>query len=102
LSKGQHFNPFLFPEEYELYDLQNDPYELTNLANMVEHQSRKFDLFDSMRQFQTSINDPFINKTNLDAFEKEQLSHQKINYRKKADFRWPHLEMFKKTNVKSN
>jgi len=55
-----------------------------------------------MRQFQTSINDPFINKTNLDAFEKEQLSHQKINYRKKADFRWPHLEMFKKTNVKSN
>ncbi|MCP4480460.1 MAG: sulfatase [Planctomycetaceae bacterium] len=102
LSKGQHFKPFLFPEEYELYDLQNDPYELTNLANMAEHQSRKFDLFDSMRQFQTSINDPFINKTNLDAFEKEQLSHQKINYRKKANFRWPHLEMFKKTNVKSN
>ena len=56
-------------------------------------------LSNSMRQFQNAINDPFVDQTNLDILEDEQLSHQKINYRKKAGFKWPHLELFREANL---
>lgn len=56
-------------------------------------------LSNSMRQFQNAINDPFVDRTNLDFLEDEQLSHQKINYRKKAGFKWPHLELFREANL---
>ncbi len=100
LTEDQYFGPFLFPDEYELYDLRNDPYELKNLADSVDYQKKKSELINTMREFQLAIKDPFVNQKNLDAFEKEQLVHQKINYRKKVDFRWPHLELFKKANLK--
>ena len=52
-----------------------------------------------MRQFQNAINDPFVDQTNLDFLEDEQLSHQKLNYLKKAGFKWPHLELFRDENL---
>jgi len=99
LSQDQHFEAFLFPDEFELYDLLNDPYEFKNLAYLVEYENRKIELLQRMRQFQKEINDPFLSKANLDVFEKEQLAHQKISYRKKAGFNWPHLDLFRKANI---
>ncbi len=97
LPKDQHVKTFLFPDEYELFDLENDPYEWKNLARSPEYQTKKKELMAAMKEFQKEIKDPFVDKKNLDQFEAEQIKHQKINYRKKG-FRWPHLEMFEEAN----
>ena len=101
LPPDQHLNAFLFPNEYELYDLRNDPYEWNNLADTAEYQNKKRELMNAMREFQREINDPFSSQKNLDAFQKEQLDHQKINYRKKEGFKWPHLRFFEQANSES-
>ena len=94
LPEKQWRECFVTPPEYQLYDLQEDPHEWNNLAEMPEHRSTKDRLIAAMRAFQKEIKDPFFDKGNLDALEKEQLAHQKINYKKKKGFRWPHLKMF--------
>ncbi|WKN42920.1 sulfatase family protein [Tunicatimonas pelagia] len=43
--------------EYELYDLQDDPYELNNLADEVAHQSVKDSLLTELNQWREKIND---------------------------------------------
>jgi len=101
LAGDQQFDPFLYPDKYELYDLQTDPFEFKNLAKSADHQSKKKELLNSMRQFQNAINDPFVHQTNLDFLEDEQLSHQTINYRKKIGFKWPHLELFREANLEA-
>ncbi|MEJ6572919.1 MAG: sulfatase [Akkermansiaceae bacterium] len=98
LPKDQHVKDFLFPDEYELFDLGKDPYEWKNLARSPEYQKKKQELIAAMKAFQREIKDPFVDKENMDQFEAEQIEHQKINYRKKKGFRWPHLELFEKAN----
>ena len=98
LSGDQHVKSFLHPDEYELFDLEKDPYEWKNLAESKEHQESKNNLIAAMKAFQKKIKDPFLDKNNMDQFEAEQIEHQKINYRKKKDFSWPHLELFEKAN----
>jgi len=98
LKEDQHVQSFLFPDEYELFDLKEDPYEWKNLAASKEHQAKKDELIAAMKAFQKEIKDPFLDKNNLDAFQDEQLNHRKINYRKKKGFRWPHLKLFEKAN----
>jgi len=98
LPKDQYVKSFVEPEEYQLYDLKKDPYEWKNLATLPEYQKKKQELIAAMKSFQKEINDPFLDKKNLDIFEAEQTKHQKINYRKKKGFRWPHLELFEKAN----
>ncbi|BDS08560.1 heparan N-sulfatase [Oceaniferula spumae] len=98
LPENQHVKTFLHPEEYELYDLQTDPYEWKNLATAPEHQEEKNRLLTAMKTFQKEIKDPFLDKTNLDIFQEEQLKHRKINYRKTKGFRWPHLKLFEDAN----
>jgi len=98
LPESQHVKTFLHPEEYELYDLKEDPYEWKNLASSKEHQAKKNELLAAMKAFQKEIKDPFLDRKNLDTFQKEQMAHRKINYRKQKGFRWPHLDLFKKAN----
>lgn len=98
LPEDQHLKPFLFPDEYELFDLKNDPYEWNNLANSKEYQAKKKELLAAMKNFQKEIKDPFLHRKNLDSFQAEQMRHRTINYRKKKDFKWPHLDLFKKAN----
>jgi N-sulfoglucosamine sulfohydrolase len=98
LSEDQHVKSFLNPDEYELFDLKNDSYEWKNLAKSPEHQKKKQELIAAMKAFQKEIKDPFLDKKNMDLFEAEQIEHQKINYKKKKGFRWPHLELFEKAN----
>lgn len=97
LPEDQHVKAFLFPEEYELFDLKKDPYEWKNLAKSPEYKAQKDELIAAMQSFQREIKDPFVDKKNLDQFEAEQIKHQKVKYRKKG-FRWPHLELFEEAN----
>lgn len=98
LTEDQHVKSFLFPVEYELFDLEKDPYEWTNLAKSEEHHSKMKELLAAMKDFQKKIKDPFLDRKNLDLFQAEQMRHRTINYRKKDGFRWPHLDLFKKAN----
>ena len=89
---------FLFPVEYELFNLEKDPYEWTNLAKSEKHRSKIKELLTAMKDFQKKIKDPFLHRKNLDLFQAEQMRHRTINYRKINGFRWPHLDLFKKAN----
>ena len=93
IESGQHVQSFLYPPEFELYDLQADPNEWRNLADDAEHQSIKQKLLDAMHEFQTRIEDPFARPENLQRLIAEQKEHQTKKY-KIPGFRWPHLEMF--------
>ncbi len=93
LPKDQHVQSFLYPAEYELFDLQEDPYEWINLADSAEHQEIRQRLLKAMQDFQREIKDPFASKENIWTFIAEQKEHLRKPY-KKAGFRWPHLKMF--------
>jgi N-sulfoglucosamine sulfohydrolase len=94
LPESQVVKSFLRPPEYELFDLKTDPYEWKNLADDPAHRTTKSDLLKAMSTFQKSINDPFADKANVDRFITEQKQNQNMAYRKKKNFKWPHLEMF--------
>jgi N-sulfoglucosamine sulfohydrolase len=94
LPEDQHVQSFLFPPEFELFDLQTDPHEWTNLADGPQHHAIKTRLLSAMREFQREIKDPFADKRNLAAFIDEQEEYQQEPYRNIADFRWPHLDLF--------
>lgn len=95
LPENQKVDSFLHPPEYELYDLHEDPFEWNNLADSADHQKIRSRLLHAMQAFQQRIQDPFANPANLETFIAEQKEYQKKVYRK-AGFRWPHLDMFKK------
>jgi sialidase-1 len=93
LPKDQHAQSFLYPPEYELFDLREDPYEWKNLADSAKHQDIRQRLLKAMQDFQHEIKDPFLSKENVATFIAEQKEHLHKPY-KKAGFRWPHLIMF--------
>jgi len=96
LPKDQHVQSFLYPPEYELFDLQEDPHEWENLADSPEHHDIKQRLLKSMQDFQSEIKDPFADPDNIATFIAEQKEYQRKPY-KKTGFRWPHLDMFEQT-----
>ena len=99
LGEDQHVKSLLFPDEYELFDLEVDPHEWKNLATSPEHQETKKRLLAAMQAFQKEINDPFLDRENLDFFQEEQMGyHNSTSYRKKKNFRWPHLKLFEEAN----
>ncbi len=48
--------------EYELYDLQSDPYELDNLTDDTEHQSIKDSLLAELNQWREKIDDQGVSE----------------------------------------
>lgn len=94
LPVDQHVQSFLHPPEYELFDLQEDPYEWKNLADSAEHKPIRERLFKAMLDFQREIKDPFASRENIATFIAEQKEYQHKPY-KTSGFRWPHLDMFK-------
>jgi arylsulfatase A-like enzyme len=48
------------PPRIELYDLQADPYELTNLAGRKEHALIEKQLLDELHQWQKDDSDPYL------------------------------------------
>ena len=95
LPKDQYVEGFLHPPEYELFDLQEDPYEWKNLADNPEHSTIRRRLFKAMQDFQREIKDPFASRENIATFIAEQKEYQNKPY-KISGFRWPHLDMFRK------
>ncbi len=96
LPSEQQQQRFLYPPEYELFDLQQDPDEWNNLDGDPQYVATKQRLLTAMRHFQNQIDDPFVDPKNLWAFIAEQKEYQQKPY-KISGFRWPHLELFGKS-----
>ena len=96
LPEDQEVPSFLHPPEYELFDLEKDPYEWKNLADNAEHIQIKTRLLKAMYDFQHRIKDPFASRENIATFIAEQKEYVSKPYRKPG-FRWPHLDMFEKS-----
>ena len=88
------------PPRYELYDLENDPYEWKNLADDPAYRKVKARLIAALTDLQERTRDPFLDRANVDAYVNEQLSHLDLGYRRKKEFRWSYLDAFPKWRAK--
>ena len=62
-SLGQKpVDEFLHRPRFELYDLENDPWETRNLANLPEHAPRLEKMTASLKRFQERTGDPWFYK----------------------------------------
>jgi N-sulfoglucosamine sulfohydrolase len=59
------------PPEYELYDLQNDPYEFLNLATDAAHAAVLVELKQQLVAWRTDTKDPLLNRDNLKRLKSE-------------------------------
>jgi N-sulfoglucosamine sulfohydrolase len=53
---------YLHRAEFELYDLENDPDEVNNLADDLKHEKVLNDLTEKLKAFQKRTNDPWLLK----------------------------------------
>ena len=84
---------YIDPPEYELYDLDADPNEFTNLANHPECNEIRNRLIQAMCKFQKEINDPFLHRENID-FYIEEMRDPSRHPKKKSQETWSHLQEF--------
>ena len=87
---------FQNPPRYELYDLQNDPYEWMDLSDNPKLASVKRRLIEDLQAFRTDTSDPFLDPDNVAAFCESQLSVTDMSYRNQEGFTWPYVESFRK------
>lgn len=87
------------PPKYELYDLQNDPYEFNNLAGDSEFQDILYRLKSALEDWQQETKDPLIDpvkfnrfNTEIDSINKHFPNH---SYSKNKNFKWRYPEYFK-------
>ena len=85
---------YLRPPEYELYDLEADPHEFTNLVHSAGHQTIKHRLIEAIEMNQQGIRDPFLHPGRIAAFLAEQRDPAQRPPRR-GDETWPHLEWFR-------
>lgn len=84
---------YIDPPLFELYDLETDPNEFTNLANDPKLSGKKKELLTAMRAFQEEINDPFLKQENID-FYMEEMRDRSRHPKKNSQQTWSHLEEF--------
>ena len=53
------------PPEFELYDLERDPYEFENLASAPDHRSVLAELKDALLEWRRDTGDPFLDAENV-------------------------------------
>ena len=53
------------PPEFELYDLERDPYEFENLASVPDHRSVLAELKDALLAWRRETGDPFLDAENV-------------------------------------
>jgi N-sulfoglucosamine sulfohydrolase len=53
---------YLHRPKFELYDLERDPEEVSNLADDTSHQKLKAELTEKLKMFQTATKDPWLRK----------------------------------------
>lgn len=83
------------PPAIELYDLQTDPHEWTNLAGQPEYAAVQGRLEAALREFRTQTRDPFLDPANVESFAESQLGIQDMSYRRNKNFRWPYVDAFR-------
>jgi len=84
---------YIDPPEYELYDLETDPYEFTNLANHPDFRSVGEELILAMKEFQEEIDDPFLDPKNIQ-FYMEEMRDPSRHPKKRSREIWSHLKEF--------
>lgn len=84
---------YVNPPEFELYDLEKDPNEFTNLAENPNYKEIRDRLFRAMQDFRKGIDDPFLDRDNVEFYIREMkdpLRHPK----KRTEETWGHLNRF--------
>ncbi len=59
---GRRVQAYLHRPQFELYDLENDPRELINLADRNEYKKDVRDFCEKIKRFQKETNDPWVHK----------------------------------------
>ena len=90
----QAFARWSRPPRYELYDLQSDPHEWKNLADLPQYSATLSRLTVALGDWQRQTRDPFVEQKHVDAYVTEQLSNLDLGYRKDKAFRWSYLDDF--------
>lgn len=77
------------PPEYELYDLKNDPYEFTNLADDPAYADQRAELTKQLRDWQNKTGDALSNRENaeklFDMIRAAGLNREKLPYARFMD-----------------
>ncbi|MCK0135464.1 sulfatase [Arenibacter sp. S6351L] len=86
------------PPKYELYDLQEDPYEFNNLAGDIAHQDVLNRLISALETWQFKTDDPLLNPMKFARFNKEidsvNTHFPNHSYSKNNNFKWLYPEYF--------
>jgi len=86
---------FRQPPEFELYDLQNDPWEFQNLADEPRYAEQLIRLKKRLAQWQQETNDPLRHKHILEKFTAENdATMSSGKYVKKKLGQWKYPEYF--------
>ncbi|MDA7921946.1 sulfatase [Verrucomicrobiales bacterium] len=84
---------YIDPPEYELYDLEVDPNEFSNLANLHQFQPVRERMVLAMKAFQLEIGDPFLLRKNID-FYMDEMRDTSRHPKKRSEETWSHLQEF--------
>jgi N-sulfoglucosamine sulfohydrolase len=83
------------PPALELYDLQEDPWEYSNLAQDANYKSVLDGLLAKLRHWQKSTRDPLADPQKLARFTAEHRAAEKLQGGHKApEFHWDYLDYF--------
>lgn len=91
-------------DRWELYDLQDDPHEFTNLAADARYTDVLQDLQARLRAWQQDTADPFLDDALVQRFVREQdhIAALPGTPAKQADFRWPYLDYLQPENARDD
>ncbi len=86
------------PPVYELYDLENDPWEFNNLADDPNHQEDLERLKTVLNDWRVNTSDPFMDSVNFNKIRAEVDSINKYypdhSYQKDTAFHWEYPDYF--------
>lgn len=86
------------PPVYELYDLENDPWEFNNLAADPSHQAELKRLQSVLHDWRLNTRDPFLDSVNFNKIRAEVDSINKYypdhSYQKDTAFHWEYPDYF--------
>lgn len=87
------------PPAYELYDLNNDPQEFHNLAELPEFKDTLDTMIAALEKWRKETNDPLLDPSKLDLLTAEMDSINQLypdhTYRGVDGFRWEYLDYLK-------
>ena len=93
------YEVFKSPPAWELYDLENDPWEFENLAENPDHKEIIKKMQNALMKWRQETNDPFLDKIKLGKFTREMDSINSLypehSYREIENFKWKYPEYLK-------